>query len=721
MTSGKRRKPASTAKRRTARRKTTSKTHVARRKIATRSKTKTAPRRKATTKRKATAKKKTISRRRPGPSAASGRARVAAKRKKAVPKRKTNKRSNHWLVRNRCQIAAIFAIIFSGFTIYFTYDLPSTDRLQVVKHSPSLKLLDRHGRTITTRGLSQGRTVSVDTLPAHVSHAVIAIEDRRFWYHPGIDPIGMARAAYANVKAGRVVQGGSTITQQLAKNVFLTPERTLRRKVQEAVLAVWLEIRLTKKEILSQYLNRVYMGAGTYGVDAAAQRYFAKPASDLTLPEAAMLAGLLKAPSRYAPTNSMERAKARQEVVLAAMVEAGLLTENERGQAGRTVPRLAEPAATAGAHYFADWAVEQVSGYVGESDVDLIVETTFDITFQRAAELAVQFALKEQGLSRDVGDAALIAFDLEGGVRAMVGGNSYRKSQFNRATQARRQSGSAFKPFVFLTALENGWAPHDRIQDAPIKIGNWQPTNYSNKFEGDVSLTRALSGSINTVAVRLGEEIGRGNIIRTAERVGLRADLEPVRSLPLGTGEVSPFDLTAAYVPFANGGKGVFPHAVLSIKTRDGDILYERLGGGPGRVIAKHHVAQMNAMLAETVRSGTGRRAKLEGGRPVAGKTGTSQDFRDAWFIGYTANVVAGVWVGNDDNTPMKTITGGTIPASIWKDFMTRAGDNGPLWELPGANDPYLMAVAAEKQPPSEVYEPNGLLDRLAKLLGSED
>jgi penicillin-binding protein 1A len=613
------------------------------------------------------------------------------------------------------QAAALVLGAFTLFTVYFTYDLPTTRNIALARHAPSVTMVDRLGRTITTRGMNQGRSVRLEDLPPYVPEAVIAIEDRRFWIHPGIDPVGLTRAMVANIRAGRIVQGGSTITQQLAKNLFLSPERTLRRKVQEAYLALWLELRYSKQEILTLYLNRVYMGAGTYGLEAASERYFAKQARDLTLPEAAMLAGLLKAPSRYSPTNSMERARARQQVVLAAMVDADLLSEQARLQANNVVPRLAEPAATPGVHHFADWIVERVPGFVGDADQDLIVETTLDLTFQRAAELAVSFSLDGNAQRLNAHQAALIALDLQGGIRAMVGGKSYRDSQFNRATQARRQPGSAFKPFVYLTALEQGWRPDDTLSDAPVEVGNWSPANYGDTFEGDVTLTTALSRSINTVAVQLGEQVGRTNVIRTAHRVGLRADLDPVRSLSLGTGAVTPLDLTAAYVPFANGGKGVFPHAIRRITTRDGQVLYHRQGVGPGQVVAPADVAAMNDMLKQTVISGTGRKAWLTSGRPMAGKTGTSQDFRDAWFVGYTANIVAAVWVGNDDNTPMNRVTGGTLPAVIWKDFMTRAGDNGPLWDLPGRTSPVHTVAHREQQ---KDQRSGGFFDRLAEILG---
>lgn len=623
---------------------------------------------------------------------------------------------------------AIFAVLASGVMIAnFILQLPSVDNLGALSSSPSMTLVDIRGQIITTRGLSRGRTVTVEDLPPYVSEAVIAIEDRRFYKHFGVDPVGLARAVVINTREGRVVQGGSTITQQLAKNLFLSSERTYRRKAQELVLAFWLEFKLTKSEILTLYLNRVYLGAGTYGIEAASQRYFAKPAEELTLPEAALLAGLLKAPSRYAPTNNMERARARSEVVLAAMVDANVLSEDERFTAKRRVTRLAEPAATPGAHYFADYVIEQVPGFIGATTQSLIIETTMDLTFQRAAEIALTFALERQGKTARVSEGALVALDLVGGIKVMVGGRSYQRSQFNRATQARRQPGSAFKPFVYQAALEKGWSPADRIVDEPVTIGKWTPSNYEDSYQGEVTLTTAMAKSINTVAVRLGTDVGSEAVIETANRMGLGADLQPVGSLALGTGEVSPLDLTQAYVPFANGGTGVFTHAIRRIRTKDGKVLYERMGSGPGRVAHPVIIGQMNAMLAEVVKTGTGRRARLANNRPMAGKTGTSQDFRDAWFVGYTANMVASVWIGNDNGAPMNKVTGGTIPAVIWKDFMTRAGDNGPKWDLPrvpgrfenvdfvAASFDETMTAASEN-----VDDKGGFLARLGSFLSGD-
>lgn len=725
-----------TAVKKTAAKSAAAKKAAARKSTGKKSAGKRSPAKKTTTKKTTTKKTAAKSTARRRPSSSGGRARVGAKRKTAAKRKPANgskRRSGSKMtplatLGRFARRMAVFAVVMGAVMIgsLFT-QLPSVEDLGALSSSPSMTLVDIRGRTITTRGLSRGRTVTVGDLPPYVSEAVIAIEDRRFYKHFGVDPVGLARAVVTNTKEGRVVQGGSTITQQLAKNLFLTSERTYRRKARELALAFWLEFKLTKEEILTLYLNRVYLGAGTYGIEAASQRYFAKPAEELTLPEAALLAGLLKAPSRYAPTNNMERARARSEVVLAAMVDAKLLTEDERFTANRRLTRLAEPAATPGAHYFADYVIEQVPGFIGLTSESLIIETTLDLTFQRAAEIALTFALERQGEQAKVSEGAMVALDLRGGIKALVGGRSYQRSQFNRATQARRQPGSAFKPFVYQAALEKGWSPVDRIVDEPITIGKWTPSNYKDDFQGEVTLTTAMAKSINTVAVRLGTDVGASAIIETANRMGLSADLEPVGSLALGTGEVTPLDLTQAYVPFANGGTGVFTHAIARIRTKSGDVLYERRGSGPGRVAHPATIGQMNAMLSEVVESGTGRRARLANGRPMAGKTGTSQDFRDAWFVGYTANLVASVWVGNDNGAPMNKVTGGTIPAAIWKDFMTRAGDNGPKWDLPTVPGRYESVdfVAAnfdEPGPdaPERDDDKGGLLARLGSFLAGD-
>ncbi|MCE9521665.1 MAG: PBP1A family penicillin-binding protein, partial [Alphaproteobacteria bacterium] len=577
-----------------------------------------------------------------------------------------------------------FGLGVGALLAFFAVDLPSTDGLWRLERTRAVTLLDTNGRLIARRGIDSGLPVILKDLPPFVARAVLASEDRRYYSHFGLDLWGLGRAAWVNLEAGRVIQGGSTITQQLAKNLFLKPERTYPRKIQEALLAVYLEMSFSKDEILTIYLNRVYFGAGAYGIDAAARRYFNKPASSLTLIEAAILAGLLKAPTRYSPINGIELAQERASIVLQSMVTVGYISAAERDEALRTRPKLATSSAIQGNQYFADWVMEQLPGLVGRPDSDLIVETTLDLDMQRSAEDAVLGLLREKTGGTEQG--ALFAMTTDGSVRALVGGRSYVSSEFNRATQAKRQPGSAFKPFVFLAALEAGQSPSSRVVDAPVTYRGWTPENYSEKHEGEMSMTDALSRSVNTVAVRLCLELGPETVAQTARRMGIVSDLAAVPSLALGTSEVTLAELVNAYVPFATGGRGSIAHGVTRVRAIDGDVLYERSGSGLGQLVSAESAGAMNRMLSEAVRTGTGKIAALSG-RPSAGKTGTSQDFKDAWFVGYTRQMVAGVWVGNDNNVPMgKAIRGGTLPALIWKSFMTRATAGQPVLPLPGTD-----------------------------------
>ncbi len=560
-------------------------------------------------------------------------------------------------------------IVLLGVVTWYAYDLPDIGGLTAPAGAPTVALVAADGSEIATFGDLYSRPVALADLPPALGRAVLATEDRRFYRHFGLDLIGVARAALANLRAGRIEQGGSTITQQLAKNIFLTPERTLKRKVQETLLALWLEHELSKDQILTLYLNRVYLGAGSYGVDAAARHYFGKPATKVTLSEAAMLAGLLKAPTRYAPTRDLALARARAAQVLDSMAAAGYLTRAQAAAAKRRPAGLAPSARPQLlARYFTDWVLEQVPRYVGHAARDLVVVTTLEPRLQRLAEQAVEAALAKEGARLDASQAALVALSPQGAVRAMVGGRSYAQSQFNRATQARRQAGSAFKLFVYLAGLESGLTPDDVIVDEPVQIGDWRPRNYAGTYAGPVTLRQALARSINTVAVKVSERAGRERVIAAARRLGVEAKLAPHPSLALGTADLSLLELTTAYAALANGGEGAWPHAVSEIRDGAGRVLYRRRGSGLGRVIGPRELAHLNDMLATVIAEGTGRAARLA--RPAAGKTGTSQDFRDAWFIGYTADLVAGVWVGNDDARPMKRVTGGGLPARLWRRFM---------------------------------------------------
>ena len=518
--------------------------------------------------------------------------------------------------------------------------------------SHDITILDDKGRLIARRGLTQGALVPIAELPAYVPNAFIAIEDRRFRHHFGIDPIGMARAAVENMTVGHVAQGGSTITQQLAKNLFLDPKRTFDRKVQEAMLALYLESRYSKDQILTLYLNRVYFGAGVFGIQAASERFFGKPASQLTLPEAAMLAGSVKAPARYNPQADPDASIDRAGVVLDAMDDAGFIDDAARDDAKATRPRVVHDTGTPGSGYFVDWVISRIPGYVGNVDEPIVVETTFDVATQQKAERAVTQGLAREGRDLHAREAALVAMLPDGAVRAIVGGRSYADSPFDRATDAERQPGSAFKPFVYLTAFEHGRAPGDMMNDEPVDIRGWKPTDYEGHYEGEISLERAFAKSSNSIAAQLAAEVGARAVAATAHRLGISSELLAVPSLALGTSGVTPLELTGAYAPFANGGDGVIPYGIVSIKTRSGKVLYTREGSGHGRIVSEENTREMTQLMVATVTSGTGKAARLDE-RPSAGKTGTTQDFRDAWFVGFTADLVCGVWIGNDDNAPM--------------------------------------------------------------------
>ena len=576
-------------------------------------------------------------------------------------------------------------IAIVGVVVYVGAHLPPIHSLQVPKRPPTIQITGADGSVLAMRGEMAGENLSLKMLPAYVPNAFIAIEDRRFYSHYGVDPIGIVRAAYANVMHRGVSQGGSTLTQQLAKNLFLTQERTMQRKLQEVELAVWLEHKYSKNEILEMYLNRVYFGAGAYGVDAAAQRYFGKSARNITLAEAAMLAGLVKSPSRLAPNRNPKGAEKRAKLVLAAMADAGLITQAQ-AKAAIANPSYAMKAPSAGTvNYAADWIAEVLDDLVGQVDQNIVVETTIDPKLQAEAEAAIIDELAAKSVKFNVSQGALVAMNPDGAVRALVGGRNYSESQFNRAVTAKRQPGSAFKPFVYLTAIEQGLTPDTIRPDAPINIKGWRPENYTQEYFGNVTLTQALAMSLNTVAVRLGQEVGPAAVVRTAHRLGIASKLEANASLSLGTSEVSLLELVGAYAPFANGGRAASPYVIRRIRTTGNKLLYARRPDRTGQAIDARSVSMMNQMMQETLRTGTARKAELPGWQ-AAGKTGTSQDFRDAWFVGYTANLVTGVWLGNDDNSPTRKATGGGLPVDVWTRFMKSAHQGVPVAALPGAN-----------------------------------
>ena len=575
--------------------------------------------------------------------------------------------------------------------------LPPIQSLEVPKRPASIQIVGLNGRVLATRGEMGGAAVSLRDLPPFFPKAFLAIEDRRFYSHHGLDPLGVVRAGVANILHRGVSQGGSTITQQLAKNLFLTQERTVTRKLQEVILAVWLERKFSKDEILELYLNRVYFGSGAYGVEAAAQRYFGKSAKQVTLPEAALLAGLVKSPSKLAPTRNFDGAERRAQIVLAAMAEAKFVTDDAAKVAMISPPKIVKPTAGGSLNYVADWVMDVLNDMVGHVEQDVVVETTIDPTLQAAAEKALIEEIAAKGAKLDVEQGALVAMTPQGAVRALVGGRSYAESQFNRAVAAKRQPGSAFKPFVYLTALERGLTPDTVREDKPIEVKGWRPENYSREYFGPVTLTRALALSLNTVAVRLTMEVGPSAVVRTAHRLGILSKLDANASIALGTSEVSVTELVSAYVPFANGGIAVAPHVIERVRTAGGKLLYRAHNPGLGRVIEERHVAMMNQMMQETLTTGTARKADLAG-IPAAGKTGTSQDFRDAWFVGYTGHLVTGVWLGNDDNTATKA-TGGSLPVEIWSRFMKTAHQGLPVADLPGVGNRTLDPM----QPPATI------------------
>ena len=596
------------------------------------------------------------------------------------------------------------AIAIGGVIVYVGAHLPPIQSLEIPKRPPTIQIVGMDGTVLTTRGEQAGDNVSLKDLPPYLPKAFIAIEDRRFYSHWGVDPIGIARAAAANLMHRGVSQGGSTLTQQLAKNLFLTQERTMQRKLQEVELAFWLERKHSKNQILELYLNRVYFGSGAYGVEAAAQKYFGKSAKNVTVAEAAMLAGLVKSPSRLAPNRNPEGAEARAKIVLAAMQDAEFITAAQaRGSAG--VPQYnVKPVGAGTVNYVADWIGEVLDDLVGQVDESIVVETTIDPKLQSTAEAAIIDELAAKSVKFNVTQGALVAMTPQGAVRAMVGGRNYADSQFNRAVTAKRQPGSSFKPFVYLTAIESGMTPETIRQDSPIDIKGWKPENYTHEYFGSVTLTQALSMSLNTVAVRLGLEVSPASVVRTAHRMGISSKLEANASIALGTSEVSMMELVGAYTPFANGGYGTTPYVVTRIRTVEGKkTLYVRRNDAPSAVIDARAVAAMNTMMQQTILTGSAKKAELPGWF-AAGKTGTSQDFRDAWFIGYTSQLVTGVWLGNDDNTPTKKATGGGLPVEIWSRFMKVAHQGLQPEPVPGLA-------------PSSAFSTNPIGQALSQLL----
>ena len=597
-----------------------------------------------------------------------------------------------WRYRIALMIPAVagtgLALIVGGMLVHCTMVFPDPLSLRHKERAPVIRILARDGAVLAERGTAH-EYMPVDLLPKHVTDAVVATEDRRFWDHCGLDPWGLIRAVFANLRAGRFAQGGSTLTQQLAKNLFLSPERTLGRKVEELVLALWLEVRLSKRDILELYLNQVYFGGGAYGIEAAAHRYFDKSASELTVAEAALIAGLLKAPSKYSPASSPGAARARGRTVLKKMLEAGLIGEEDERRALRQRIQFANSRGSkepTGAEYAVEFVLERMPPLVASGHSEIVVETTIDGALQRRAQEIVEARLKAQGEALGAGQAAVAVLDTDGGIRALIGGRSYAESQFNRAVKARRQPGSAFKPLVYLAALEAGFTPDTIAYDLPLSVGGWSPRNDNGRYVGAVSLRQALSQSINTVAVRLLLDVGARKVAAVARRLGITSDLREGPAMALGSSELSLLELTGAYGAFGNGGLRIEPHAIRRVRLSSGRVLYARDTTPPQQAITPANVGAMNDMLNATLVSGTGKRAALAD-HPAAGKTGTTSDFRDAWFIGYTAHLTGGVWVGNDSAKTMNKVMGGSLPAMIWRDVMLAAHKGKAPLSLPGTTE----------------------------------
>ena len=579
----------------------------------------------------------------------------------------------------------------------------------------AVTFLDRNGREIGNRGILLDDAITLAEIPDHLIKATLATEDRRFYEHFGIDVIGTVRAMVENVRYGAVVQGGSSITQQLAKNLFLSNERTLERKVKEAFLAFWLEVNLTKDEILKLYLDRSYMGGGAFGVAAASEYYFGKHVTSITLAESAMLAGLYKAPTKFAPHVDLPAARARAYEVLNNMVEAGFLSDSQVLTAQLNPARVVDRRDEYIPDYFLDYAFEEVKELIKGQQRVLTVQTTIDLDLQKRADEAVLTHLRQYGKAKRVGQAALVSLETTGALRAIVGGRDYGESQFNRATSAMRQPGSSFKPYVYITALMNGYTPDSVVPDAPISIGHWSPQNYDRRFRGNITLMTALVKSINTIPVRLTRSFGREKIVETVKKAGIRTKIRPDWSLPLGSSELTVLDQATGFSTFANGGYQIRPYVVLKAVTSTGEVLYERERDAPPpvRVFPEEKVHQLNRILHQVTERGTGRRARIDGVK-VAGKTGTTNAYRNAWFVGYSGNFVTAVWYGNDNYSSTGRLTGGNLPSMTWQYYMRHAQATVEPKGIPGVEDlsPTSGLVAEAKPGQDDAGPERRLADR---------
>lgn len=613
-----------------------------------------------------------------------------AQRTKPQSKRPAARKSSRRTSWKRCllkyALIAGFAVFLAvcGYVFYCYLTMPNMQKAVAQTRQPSTVIMAENGNDIAKFGNVYAQVIYPDKLPKNLTNAVLAIEDHRFYKHFGFDVFGFTRAIFTNVFRKRYAQGASTITQQVAKNIFLTPNKTVKRKVQELILSLWLERKFSKNQIMALYLNRVYFGSGNYGAEAAAQWYFNKSVYDLNVREAAILAGMLKAPNRYNPIFKRENALERADIVLKNMKKYKFLSEKEYQQALALSVSNGQQYRVTGGKHFAQYVYDEVNSFLGERSDDIVVMTTLDQKLQETAEKILRekiVAAKGQNVS----EGAVVIMDKTGAVKAMVGGVDYNRSQFNRAVQAKRQAGSAFKPFVYLTALQIGFTPTSIISDSPITIGKWKPENYTKRYYGDVSLTYALANSLNVATVRLSRELYLKDIAANAHKMGITTDLALTPSMVLGTNGVRVMDMATAYTTLANGGYQVWPHVINEVATHDGRQLYVRAAEKPTRILQEKDVLNLTQMLEAVINQGTGHNAKL----PIfaAGKTGTTQNYRDAWFIGWTNKYIAAVWVGNDDDKPMKKVGGGNLPALIWHDIMLTT-----LKDTPAGAPKYLPA-----------------------------
>ena len=614
------------------------------------------------------------------------------------PKKKKN-RFWPWLLKWSC-ILLIWIAFFGGcLVLWYSYDLPDITKLQQTERRPSLTILANDGTKLATYGDLHGHMVDIKRLPPHVIQAFLSIEDRRFYSHFGVDLIGLVRAFWINYRAGHVVQGGSTITQQLAKN-FLQSEklydvnnRSFRRKIQEALLALWLEHKFTKDQILTMYMNRVYLGSGTFGLAAAAQHYFGKKAQDLSLYESAVIAGLLKAPSKYSPSNNPQLADQRATQVLVNMVNEGYISEDLKEAALTLATSTPDTFKGSAIRYFTDWIVDILPSIINSRDQDLVITTTLDPHLQFLAESKLQDVLREKGESAKVSQLALVSMTYDGAIKALVGGANYKKSQFNRATQALRQPGSAFKFFLYLAALESGLHPTDMVSDMPIRLGKWQPKNYKYQARGEISLQDAMAHSVNTVSVRLAHHLGLSRIVETARRLGMNSPLPDNLTIVLGTGETTLLELTTAYAVIARNGLSVAPYSILKVADLEGNVFYTHHDVVPQRLVDASVARDLTQMMQAVMNYGTGKKSAI--GRPSAGKTGTTQLYHDAWLVGFTTDLITGTWAGNDDNSELDP-RGGSPAARLWHLYMAETPTTSPTF--------------SQRTTPSETASSGGLL-----------